>query len=153
MTTERPSSLPHWLTVAGLVPFVGLSLSTIFLGNISDMGDWRDLSATALLLYAALIVSFLGGLRWGIALKAEPVDASSIILSVLPSLLAWPLVLLGLAGMSGIALALSAGLIVLVYIWDRAAFKSGQLPSWFAPTRTLATLVAALSLILAAPFA
>ena len=57
--------------------------------------------------YSAIILSFLGGIRWGLALNQSPMPTGSLVLSVLPSLVAlaclllaqpfWQIAALGLA--------------------------------------------------------
>ena len=78
------------LGYAGVLPFAALTLVQIF-------GD-EAVAAFALrgfLAYSAVILSFLGGIRWGVATRFERLQASDLVISVLPSLwafacLLWP---------------------------------------------------------------
>ncbi len=74
-----PDSL--WLGWAGALPFLLLAL-----GAWSP--QWRDPAVQAFLAYSALILSFLGGVRWGRAMagSAAPEQFAG---AVLPSLWGW----------------------------------------------------------------
>ena len=64
---------------AGVLPFAGLVCA-----------EWWPPGAGALVglqLYAAVILSFLGGVRWGRAMEAG--EADRLVWSVVPSLIAW----------------------------------------------------------------
>ncbi|MCQ4162366.1 DUF3429 domain-containing protein [Roseomonas sp. GC11] len=90
------SSLPavppaaSWLGGAGLLPFLTLAVASLM------PGESGALAATALLAYGAAILSFLGGIRWGLAMARAESGAlwAELSLSVLPSLLAWVALLL-----------------------------------------------------------
>ncbi len=69
-----------WLGLAGLLPFLLLSVSVW-------SPHWRELALPALQGYSAVILSFLGGVRWGRGLSVDrPVE---YVWAVLPSLWAW----------------------------------------------------------------
>ncbi|MBW8314565.1 MAG: DUF3429 domain-containing protein [Hydrogenophaga sp.] len=74
-----PSAL--WLGWAGVLPFGLLALATW-------CAPWRDLAAQGFLAYGALILSFLGGVRWGRAMACGA-RAWQFAGSVLPSLWGW----------------------------------------------------------------
>jgi hypothetical protein len=77
-----------WLGGLGIVPFAGLSLATPFASDVL-----RTQLSFALLAYGAIILSFLGGIHWGLAIGAVPQSDNMlwprIALSILPSLVAW----------------------------------------------------------------
>ena len=53
-----------WLGYAGLIPFVaGAALAWLL------QPEWRPFTTAALSAYAAVIVSFLGGIHWGIGFR------------------------------------------------------------------------------------
>lgn len=89
----EPQSLPPGaaaLGYAGLLPFAAAALGTVLLD-----GAARDLAARALLAYGAVILSFLGAVHWGLALRAgASAAARSLVVGVLPSLAAWCALLL-----------------------------------------------------------
>ena len=158
------------LTLSGIIPFVGLALLAAFGRHVADwigqpalglqLGWW---AALALALYAAVILSFLGGIRFGMGVAASadggygPAWARrDLAISVLPSLAGWALAIaatLGLfSGFTIIAAGALAGLafcIVLQWLWDRAA-AGGPAPHWFGPLRTGVTLIVVPALLLGA---
>jgi hypothetical protein len=93
--------------------------------------------------YAALILSFLGGGRWGLAVSKSAPDTSTISLSMLPSLVALALVALPadarVLQLLGLALALIGQ-----WAWD---LRSPGLPQWFPRLRTVLTLGAVAGLL------
>ena len=81
------------LGVAGLVPFVvcGLaSVSTSFIG--------AQAAAQLLIAYGAVVLSFLGGIHWGVSLTAVEDGRQRLALGVLPGLLGWLTMALSLLG-------------------------------------------------------
>ena len=97
--------------LAGLIPFLGLPALAL---ASPPLAAWSD---RALALYAAVILSFLGGARWGRAVAETRPDPRTIALSMAPSVAAWGLVLLPQAR-SGLQLAGLAAALVLHLIWD-----------------------------------
>jgi len=88
----RTSQPPAWawiLGLAGLIPFVMCAAMQWY-----GPPGWRMLAGLALLSYGAVIVSFLGGIHWGLAMRASPVPTPRLIWGVMPSLLGWSAVLL-----------------------------------------------------------
>lgn len=84
--TDRRSLVPWVLGLAGLIPFWSLALA-LFSGH--TLGVPPASASFVLAAYAATIASFLGGMRWGLAVSETPVAQSTgdYILSVLPQLL------------------------------------------------------------------
>lgn len=137
------------LGYAGLLPFVGLA-GLMWLGRANLL----PFVATALVAYAAVIVSFLGGIHWGLGfMRPEggqvPADSVSrrfhFVWGIVPSLLAW------LALMLPAVVALpSMGLALLVcYAVDRHTYPGLGLSHWLR-LRLHLSLVAALSCMLGA---
>jgi hypothetical protein len=56
----KPGNAAWALGIAGLLPFVASAAGLWLLAP-----DWASFAALALLTYAAVIVSFLGGIHWG----------------------------------------------------------------------------------------
>jgi hypothetical protein len=136
------------LTLAGAIPFVALASAPLWVGEDGALRTW---AATALALYGGVILSFLGGIRWGAAIAAGAGRAQGheVALSVLPPLAGWGLSFWAVFG-AGFAIALwaMAGVFAVQWLWDRAAWASGRLPEWFATERTLASAMAVASLVL-----
>ena len=129
---------------AGLAPFVLLA-ATVWLVD-ADLQPWAAMAMSA---YAALIVSYLGGIHWGLAWKQPDAPAEQqrahLIWGVAPSLLAWPGVLMPPhAGLVWLALAL-----VLCYLVDRRLYPNAGVGHWLT-LRFRLTAVATLSCLIAA---
>ena len=124
------------LGLGGLLPFVfGAAMVWCPVEDMNELGI-RLLGA-----YGAVILSFLGGVRWG-RLLAEPTRENGggarwlpFVLSILPSLVAWTALLLPPAAMFAL---LAIGL-VLQYLIDRDATESGELPAWYGRLRLMLT--------------
>ena len=144
MTDTRHAPLIRQLGHAGLLPFVLLA-ATVWLVD-AELQPW---AAMAMAAYAALIVSYLGGIHWGLAWKLAdaPVDhqRAHLLWGVTPSLLAWPGVLMPPhAGLVWLALAL-----LLCYLVDRRLYPTAGVGQWLT-LRFRLTAVATLSCLVAA---
>ncbi|GGD09259.1 DUF3429 domain-containing protein [Aureimonas glaciei] len=125
------------LGLGGLIPFVALSAVLIYAGRDFIAFDKLVLAFTA---YSAVILSFLGGIRWGASLMTGVRTRGTLVLSVVPSIMAWILVLVPAPWcFAGFALAfLAQG------AWDIAAIRRGQLPAEFGRLRLVLTAVVVL---------
>ncbi len=143
--------VPTLLGLAGLIPFVGLS-AALLLGRAPPGFADADTVRVALVGYGVAILSFLGGVRWGVALKeSEGGDAKAdrdFIISVIPALIAWfawfqpsPADLWWLC-----AAHVALGLL------DYGLACRTLVEEWFGRLRLLLSAIAALSLGLAAAF-
>ncbi len=135
--TTRPGRTAWALGLAGLIPFVSLAA----LQSVSPPG-WRMLAASALLTYGAIIVSFLGGIHWGLAMRESKASVQWLIWGVTPSLLGWLAVVLD-SPWGQCVLALSLLLCLLV---DQVAYPRSGLQGWL-PLRRLLTAVATASVL------
>ncbi len=143
LSSNEPLSLAtRGLGVAGLLPFIG-GAAAVALGPPA----WHDTAARALIAYGAVIVSFLGGIHWGSPTGAAH-DAARV-WGVVPSLLAWPLLLVPSSRFALIGLAAA---LALCWAVDRARFPAMGLAA-LLPLRTLLSSVAILSCLVAAAFA
>lgn len=144
MQHDPTRTLIDWLGYAGLVPFVGLSL---LLWLVS--ADLHPFVALALAAYGAAIVSFLGGIHWGIGLRYAATQqeghAFHLVWGVVPSLLAWVSMLMpAYAGLPLLGLVLVA-----CYAVDRKTWADAGLSHWL-PLRWRLTVVATLSCVFGA---
>jgi Protein of unknown function (DUF3429) len=107
----------------------------------------------ALLVYGAIILSFMGGVYWGLAMLV-PADPTAGALgarrewavygfSVLPGLVAWVALLVPVKAGSWLMAASFAGLLV----YDLWRVRAGTAPAWFPHLRVPLTIMAAGSLI------
>lgn len=125
----------------GLIPFVLLT-GLLWLVDSELLG----FVATALGAYAAVIVSFLGGVHWGIGFMQGPAAPSfHFFWGVVPSLLAW----LALLMPAYAALPLLALVLVACYGVDCKTYPAAGLASHL-PMRLRLTAVASLSCLLGA---
>jgi hypothetical protein len=128
------------LGLAGLVPFV---VGAWLIVTGSEIIPLPDLPFVVLC-YGAIILSFLGGIRWGAALN-EPRRQSPTTLaqSVVPALAAWVCALLP-SPWSFVGLAVA---FAVQGVWDIAAIRAGRIATpWFAQLRMVLTVGAVLSL-------
>ena len=133
-----PSQWALGLGYAGLIPFVGLVLAVWF----SDASD-RVRSAAALLAYSATILSFLGAIHWGLAMRdASDPPVARLAWGVVPSLVAWLALLWGSNG----GLLLLAASLWTCWAVDHAIYPRFGLEGWLAMRLTL-TAVASLSCV------
>lgn len=126
-----------WLGIAGLIPFVGLTL--LYVLQLEGRIGWTPGYARDVLVsYGAIILSFLGGIRWGVALKHG--DSSHavkmFIFSVVVPLAAW--VALFLPKPHDITWLIAIFLVVGVA--DVALVTRGHAPRWFGTLRTILTV-------------
>lgn len=134
-------TIAYLLGAAGLLPFIGLSLAA-WLAPLA----WHGQILHALTGYAAIVVSFLGGIHWGVAIHNPEVAKRHLWWGVAPALLAWGALLLPFA-----ELALSALILVLLWSWwvDRAWLAARVRGLRYMLMRSLLTAVASLSLLAA----
>jgi Protein of unknown function (DUF3429) len=134
---------PWVLGLAGLVPFVGFAIGAALApppyGGVSIAGYYA---------YGAVILSFLGGTRWGFEIGARPDAPQFFVLAgaVVPSLMGWFAVLSQLVAPELGLATLAVGFVVM-WVWDLASSGHGgrRFPHWYPPLRTVLTLGALLS--------
>ncbi|MFO1091560.1 MAG: DUF3429 domain-containing protein [Hyphomicrobiales bacterium] len=135
MSDRDQSSIPPaalWLGLAGAIPFwfAAFAFTT---GRYVTPGQALSIAIT----YGAIILSFLGGIRWGTALT--PIDegrrAREFGLSVLPSLAGFAAFLT--RPHLGVSL-LIAGFLLQAF-WDVTSVDLGRLPRWFGRLRVILT--------------
>lgn len=138
---------PLALTIGGLMPFFGSALAILALA-----GDAAGQAAASLVLlvYGAVILSFLGGVRWGVEMNEAtfmPPRWGVLSVSVLGALVGWGCVLfylLGTPAQSPLVFLVIAGALVLHWLWD--VLSRRDTPAWYDGLRTIATAGAVASL-------
>jgi len=140
----RSALLLGWL---GVLPFAALSFACVF---ASPQAASRAIAA--LILYAAIILAFMGGAQWGVGMLAKArgpaVLARRLGISVLPALAAFAMPALpartALLGLATVFVALLAS--------DIASARAGVAPAWYPALRIPLTIAVVLCLLLAAGF-
>jgi hypothetical protein len=127
-----------FLAITGYIPFLLLALGLVF---IAETSPWHAGLADAFRTYSAVILSFLGGIRWGLGIGGERPDARDIALSVLPSLAGWFALFLPAQASVAILLLCFCG----QGAWDSISIHGGKGPPWFAGLRITLTLLVALA--------
>ncbi len=135
-----------WLGGLGALPFIGLAGATPYLDSAPRM-----FVVHALVAYGATILSFLGGIHWGLAIASQskadhPEFRTRLILSVIPSLAAW--VALLFPEDTGL-LILAAAVAAMLWVDIRAA-REGRAPQWYPKLRIPLTCVVVAALLFGA---
>jgi len=136
-----------WLGGLGLIPFVGLTLSIPLLDQ-----SLKAQAVFALCAYGAVILSFLGGIRWGLAIAPANTAPQAfallprLSLSVAPSLLGWVALLLPARA----CLLLLAATFSWMLWSDLRVAARGEAPVWYPRLRWPLTATVVCALVLAA---
>ena len=124
----------------GLLPFV-LGALLVWVVN----AEAHPYATLALAGYAAVIVSFLGGIHWGLGFRLSAPPASLFIWGVVPSLVAWLAVMMPASA----GLVVQGVMLLVCYAVDRRVYPQQGLAHWLTLRFRLST-VAALSCFLGA---
>jgi len=136
------------LAFLGALPFAAMTVA--LLGHDNHL---RIPAIAALVTYAAVILSFLGGIEWGLAVQdpipgpavhvKERMRATALFISAAPSLAAW-----GVLWLPSPQWQLGASLALFILVWraDLGLSHQGLVPSWFVDLRTAITAVVAIIL-------
>ena len=132
------------LALAGFIPFAVLSAG---LWVLEPQSEDHALSQAALKTYGAVILSFLGGIRWGLALRSasEASTRVTLALSVLPSLVGWSSLYLDSPYVYAVQAIAFAGM----GAGDALAGERGAFSLWFVRLRTVLTFIVTAALIAA----
>ncbi len=137
---ERTARLLGYL---GLVPFLLLGLWLI---SIAPDHIWRAGTISLLIAYGAVILSFLGGVRWGIAMAQPPAKVRrELMLAIAPALVGW----IGFATPVPYAFGVLAAAFAAQGASDTLAAHDGKAPAWYGRLRTVLTIVVVATMIAA----
>lgn len=141
-----PAGIPRmalWLGPLGLLPFLAGALAAWWLPAEHLPG-----TALAVVAYGAVILSFLGGVHWGLAAPAgRPLQLG---FSVVPSLVAWVALLAANLPAVGAALWLLAAAFAIMLFCDLVAAGRNLTPEWYPRLRLPLSLGAVICLAAAA---
>lgn len=134
-TIPRPALM---LTAAGVLPFLWGAATLVWPGFGAGLGLPPMFRGTvAMLTYGTVILSFMSGVLWGFATRAEGTRAAAgYALSVIPAL--WAFFMTG--GDPGAAAVNLAGGFVAVLMLDWVFWRQGLAPRWWLRLRVPATL-------------
>lgn len=123
--------------LAGILPFLAPPVAALL------WPEWRGIAGLVAALYGALILSFLGGARWGLAVARAVPGFAVVSLAMLPTLVGLALLLLP-AERRGVQLAGLAAALLLHWLWDA---RAGGLPQWYPRLRGMLTAGAVAGLL------
>lgn len=141
---------PLLLSLAGLLPFLW-GAATVLNPALNDLSSTylgaRFTGPYVQLFYGAIILSFMSGVLWGFATKADGTQATTgYVLSVLPAL--WAFFMTGF-GPSNASLNLMIGFAGLLVL-DTTFTRWGLTPLWWMPLRLLLTAIVLICLAITA---
>ncbi len=141
---DKLPKIAQLLGYLGVIPFIALALTLVLDSSFSILGATDN---TGILLgYAAIVISFIGAVHWGVALAGSSKNKTSLyVYGVVPSLVAWSALFLPeVAALAGMAVV-----VIVLYFMDRALL-SGLVPAGYFKMRLFLTLIVSLSLLVAA---
>lgn len=136
----------------GLLPFVALAIAVWMPWEPWQLAKLQ----AALVAYAAVILSFLGGVHWGLVLATPNLDRArawnALLWGVMPALLGWLALLMLMLGLPGwLVLGFLVGDFWLARLVDGSLMPTYAVPAqWYLGLRTRLTAIATLALAAAA---
>ena len=129
--------MPKILGYSGLIPFITFSIGSWL------PSPYHSYSVTILISYAAIILSFMGAIHWGVAMaNKEKTHTRYYLSSIIPALAAW----LSLLVPEIFSLFILATGFALLISYDIAVEKSQDFPAWYIPMRIRLTIIVLLCL-------
>jgi hypothetical protein len=137
-----PNPVGLWLGYAGLIPFVLGALLALLVREDLYHYVTRGLAA-----YGAVIVTFLGGIHWGLGMRDPAPMATSMPFAwgAVPALVAWFAIVMP----PDAGLMILGVMLVVCYLVDRRSYAAHGLGAWLT-LRFRVTAVAALSCFIVA---
>ncbi len=137
------------LTALGLIPFIAGAWMVHF-----AEGGWLGIARFSMPLYAAVILSFLAGGQWGLALAKGADQAGQglrLCVAMLPPVLTWLMLALPFTSPHNKYLLMALMLIVVAGI-DHAYARRGWAPVWYPKLRWPASIIAAACMMIGSQF-
>lgn len=135
LRTPTPALL---LGFSGLIPFWGLVIVVLY------DHSYKNYIAEVQVYYGAVILSFLGGIHWGVELMSkQKMDWMRLTWGVLPSLIGWIALMFPLLwSLSIIILGLTAS------AWADVRFFKEPITDWYRQFRIALTVIAVSALLI-----
>jgi hypothetical protein len=133
------------LSVAGLIPFVVCGLGAVAPNTITSLP-----AAQALIVYGAVVLSFLGAVHWGLSLATEhdPAERPRLLLGVAPAVAGWAATAISIYAVEPLlGIALIIGLMILTAAVEWRLHKRGWVPAGYITMRIALTGVVVAILI------
>lgn len=145
--------LAFFMALAGYVPFFVLTLAIgpfngLLSGFTSQLALPSWFFAHVLTVYGAIILSFLGGIRWGIAMVGVGLANTrlqEIAWSTIPAIAGWVAVFLPRSE----GLYFLAGCFLIQGFWDVRLVSADRVPQWYSTLRLVLTLLVVATVIVA----
>lgn len=128
-----PHALARRLSYAGLIPFV---MGALLIWLVS--AEAHPYVALALSGYAAVIISFLGGIHWGLAMRLAQPPAALLLWGITPSLVAWLAVMMPPSA----GLVIQGVMLLACYGVDRRLYPAQGASAWLVLRFRLSALAA-----------
>jgi hypothetical protein len=138
--SAEPPFLPRAALRLGFLGLVPLAVAALI--TLSAHASTARLGAIAFSLYAAVLLSFLGGVRCGFEIMRAPQAPNGVRLffSALPGLAGWVLAVFVVYITPALgAAAVFAGLFALQAIWDYRSARDAGAPAWYPVLRQVLT--------------
>lgn len=129
-----------------MIPFAALSVLTLVDGGPTTGFD-QSRALAALITYGMIILSFMGGVQWGLEMsRIGGDDGNGFAASVVPALVAFAA---SFASTPVAILVLAAGFLILL-VYDRARIRVGVGPAWYGALRLQLSTAVVICLVAAA---
>jgi hypothetical protein len=128
------------LGYAGLIPFV-----TMTFGPYAGLVE-ATFAEAALLAFGAVILSFMAGIQWGLAMARHESTYMRLGVSILPAIVAWLALLVG----GPVGLVVLAVTFALILVYDLQLVAAGLAAPWYPKLRWPLTIIVVACLLFAA---
>ncbi len=122
----RAENMGTRLGYLGLIPFLAGAVTAL----LSE--ELVSLAFQAFILYSLAILSFMGGVHWGLALIIGTRQSTRLLISVVPVIVAW-ICLIALP--APLTLAVLGGGFIAQWFIDRPILAELPIPSWYLEMR------------------
>lgn len=122
----RAENMGMRLGYLGLIPFLAGAVTAL----LSE--ELVSLAFQAFILYSLAILSFMGGIHWGLALIIGTRQSTRLLISVVPVIVAW---ICMIALPAALTLAVLGGGFIAQWFIDRPILAELPIPSWYLEMR------------------